>query len=138
MYTFEKIEIMGTVGKIGETRKTKSGSSVVNVSVAVSVGEKQADGTWLNTTNWYDAVFFGALCDRALVQLNVGDKIVVDGTPRVDSYVNRDGEHIAKIVITANRFFIAQSKADRAKSSAVTAQQAQVQLSTSLDDDIPF
>ena len=81
-----RIFVGGRVGKTPEIRKTQSGKSVANFSIAVT--EKyngKEDVTWLNVTAWDKSAEF------AEKWIQKGARVLVVGKIQIRQYDDRDG-----------------------------------------------
>jgi single stranded DNA-binding protein len=93
-----KIIITGNLGSdatIGE----HSGQKVINFNVGVSDDYKDQSGNWVNRTIWYSCSFWS---QRSADRLLKGTKVMVMGTPRLTSYVDRNGASQTSIKITVS------------------------------------
>ena len=92
-------DFVGGVTWIGSPRKTNSGKSVVNISVAVSEDRFDEDSKeWVQDGNgkYYESVtVFGRLADNVVASLKPGDRVAVQGSRHPKpKYTDKNGvEH---------------------------------------------
>ncbi|HLX55223.1 MAG TPA: single-stranded DNA-binding protein, partial [Aquella sp.] len=93
----KKIIITGNVGRDPEMRADQMGGQFASFSVGVSVGTKQNP-----KTDWVDVTCNGKLSDLARNYIKKGSKILVEGFPSVNAYVNRDNKPVGTLRISAH------------------------------------
>lgn len=136
-----KIIITGNLGKDPETRATQSGDSFVVFTVAVNAGTKANP-----KTDWMEINCKAKLGEIALQYLRKGNKVLVEGYPSVNAYINKENKAVGTLRIHANNFEILGGKNDAEQSSNVentypinkTYGEQTVDLKKSMESDIPF
>ncbi|MCC2644247.1 MAG: hypothetical protein K0R49_525 [Burkholderiales bacterium] len=93
----KKIIITGNVGRDPEMRADQTGGQFASFSVGVSVGTKQNP-----KTDWVDVTCNGKLSDLARNYIKKGSKILVEGFPSVNAYLNRENKPVGTLRIYAN------------------------------------
>ena len=93
----KKIIITGNVGKDPELRADQSGNQFATFSVGVSVGTKQNP-----KTDWVEVSCNGKLADIARNYVKKGTKILVEGFPTANAYINRENKPVASLRVFAN------------------------------------
>ncbi len=100
-YKMKKIIITGNVGRDPEMRAYQNGgefaSFSVGFSVGVSVGTKQNP-----KTDWVDVTCNGKLSDVVQNYIKKGSKILVEGFPSVNAYINKENKPVATLRIYAS------------------------------------
>jgi len=88
------------IGHLGNDAKlhTLGNQQVINFSVAVADDYKDASGTWVQRTVWYPVSFWR---ERKTDDLVKGTLVMVQGTPRLNSYKNQQGQDVYQISVTA-------------------------------------
>lgn len=89
-----RIIIIGRITKNLELKTVKSGKSLTNFSIAVS--PKQGE------VYFFDCVAWGALAENICKYLKKGSQIAVDGQLTTNSYQNKSGTNITKVIISVN------------------------------------
>jgi single-strand DNA-binding protein len=69
-------------------------------SVAVNENRKRAEG---DSAKWVSCVAFGPTAKYVADYLKKGSKVLVHGTPKAGSYVNKDGATIVTLEVIANQ-----------------------------------
>lgn len=135
------ITVMGRLTHDPEMRKTPSGVSVVNFTVAVDrdiknkdTGERETD--FLDVVAWrYTADFVSKYCTK-------GSQVVVDGRLQIRSWTDKDGNKRKNAEIQADSIYITGKKNEDAgckeNASAPAAQTAPVADDNEDEGDLPF
>ena len=136
-----KIRELVTVGKEIELKYTTSGTAMAKTSIAVSRNEKKAD-KWEKVTDWYNLVAFSKTAERLSQFVQKGHRILIDGTLKQNSYVDKENNKKIDYSITLDEFtFIEKSdKGNSQSNSYQKPQQKQYEApNIDIDDDtIPF
>lgn len=88
MRSYQKIIIIGNIGS-AEKIKSKAGNIYLRLSIACN----DSDGT-TKTTTWYSVVIFGKKAENAdeiLKYCAKGRLVLVEGQPKVQAYLKKDG-----------------------------------------------
>lgn len=137
-----KIIITGNCGKDPETRSMPSGDSFVVFTVAVNAGTKANP-----KTDWMEVNCKDKLGEIALKYLRKGTKVLVEGYPSVNAYINKENKAVGTLRIHANNFEILSSKndaeqsnnAEDAETTNKTYGQQSVEIKAGLvSDEVPF
>lgn len=143
--SINRVVITANLGADPELRKTQSGTSVLNMRVAVNDRRKNnATGEWEDYCNWVDVVVFGNRADGLAGMLHKGSKIGVEGKLRWSEWM-KDGNRRSKIDVVADNVEILSPKntsgnsgySDR-HSQARQDQAEYVQATYFDDDDLPW
>lgn len=108
----------GRLGADPEVRKTNSGKSVVNASVAVYAG-KDVSGKIL--TDWYRWTVWGDQADRFAAKARKGDTVMMKGRSTVKTY-QKDGQDMKVTEFVCEDFMV--QKKEEVKSAVVTSVKA--------------
>lgn len=93
----KKIIITGNAGRDPEMRADQDGNQFASFSVAISVGNKQTP-----KTDWVDVTCNGKLADVVRNYVKKGTKVLIEGFPTVNSYLNKENKPMASLRIYAN------------------------------------
>jgi single-strand DNA-binding protein len=102
--SFQKLIIVGRLGKDPEMRYTQSGVPVTSFNVAVDrrwtnqSGEKQEKTTWFRVTCWRKQA------EIAAQYLQKGKQVLVEGEVDASAYTDREGNARASLEMTATNF----------------------------------
>ena len=98
-----KVILLGRLGRDPELRKTQSAQmSVCQLSVATSERKKEADGSWVEQTEWHRVVTFGATADNCAKYLKKGRQVFVEGRLRTQKWQDQEGKDRYTTEILAN------------------------------------
>lgn len=87
MSSFNKIVIMGNLGRDPELRYTAQGAPVCNFTLATSEGKGDKE-----KTTWFRVTFFNKQAEVASQYLAKGKLVYVEGRVSLNEYVDRDGK----------------------------------------------
>lgn len=149
--SFNKIIIIGNLGRDPELRYTPQGSAVCNFPVATSERRKNASGEQEEITTWFRVSAWGRQAELANEYLTKGKPVYAEGRLRVEEYTDRDGKPRTSLEVNATDVqFISQrgdeaaqpvSNAEQKPAGAQAAGQAFSAKPNGVeiqDDDIPF
>ncbi|MGI9117223.1 MAG: single-stranded DNA-binding protein [Gaiellales bacterium] len=98
-----EITIVGNVGRDPEVRYSPGGKGMTTLSVAVSQGTKQPDGTWTNETDWFRVVVFGEQGERLAETVRKGNRVLVIGRFRSRGWTDKTGAAKTSLEVTAGK-----------------------------------
>lgn len=121
---YQKITIVGNLGRDPEMRYTPSGQAVTSFSVAVSESYTNASGEKVKSTIWFRVSAWGGQAEACNQYLHKGSKVLVDGNMTADKatgnprvYEKNDGTSAASFEIRASAVRFLDSKSEGAKDS---------------------
>ena len=89
--SYNKIIIIGNVGRDPESRYLPSGDAVASFSVATSERRKGQDGQQQEQTTWFRVSAFGKLAETCQQYLHKGSYVYVEGALTQQEYTDREG-----------------------------------------------
>ena len=89
--SFNKITIVGYLGRDPELRYTPQGTAVCNFSVATTEKRKNARGEMEEHTIWFRVTAWGRQAEVANEYLAKGRQVYVEGRLRLEEYTDREG-----------------------------------------------
>jgi single-strand DNA-binding protein len=89
--SFNKITIVGYLGRDPELRYTPQGNAVCNFSVATTEKRKTARGDVEEHTIWFRVTAWGRQAEVAHEYLAKGRQVYVEGRLRLEHYTDREG-----------------------------------------------
>lgn len=101
----KKIIVTGNVGRDPEQRTLPSGESFVVFSLAVSSGTKANP-----KTDWLEISCNGKTAEVVQTYVRKGTKLLVEGTPSANAYINKEGKPVATLRVSANNIEFIGSK----------------------------
>jgi single-strand DNA-binding protein len=140
--SFNKIILVGYLGRAPELRYTPQGTSVCDFSVATSDkrGEQEA-------TTWFKVIAWQRLAENCAEYLTKGAQVYVEGRLRLTEFTDRDGVKRSSLEVTATeiQFLSRTDQATNGNRQPTTGQPSPEQLAftaqapaTPADSDIPF
>jgi single-strand DNA-binding protein len=94
--SFNQVILMGNL-----TRTTPTGQSVCSFSLALNRSWKNADGEWVEATDYVDVVAWAGLGERVAQYLSKGRPALVNGRIQSRSW-EQDGQKRSKVEVIAN------------------------------------
>ena len=89
--SFNKITIVGYLGRDPETRYTPDGTAVCNFSVATTERRKDKSGEPQEVTTWFQVVLFGRQAENVKEYLSKGSHVWLEGSLTLNQWTDRDG-----------------------------------------------
>lgn len=144
--SFNKIIIVGNLGRDPELRYTPQGNAVCNFSVATNEKRRDKAGDLQDITTWFRITLWGRQAENASKYLQKGRPVYIEGRLRLDEWTDRDGNPRQTLDVTATEMQFIGSRTDdfgggsenkfeeTAKGSAAGAESG----GDAQDDDIPF
>ncbi|HET7129103.1 MAG TPA: single-stranded DNA-binding protein [Gaiellaceae bacterium] len=139
-----RVTIVGRLTRDPELRQLPSGSSVLQLGVAVNGRQRDDAGNWSDKPNFFDVKVFGNQAEMLANHLSKGRRVGVDGRLDWSSWEATDGTKRSKVEIVAQSVQFLDSRGDGESTSganqfvpAGATQGADADFSGA-DDDIPF
>lgn len=90
MFRLQLNGVIGTDAEVREVGKRKA----INFRIAVNMDYKDSDGNKVEKTEWIQAVIWKSEKQSAKIAeyLKKGKKIMAEGEPGVDAFINKDGK----------------------------------------------
>jgi single-strand DNA-binding protein len=141
--SFNKIIIVGNLGRDPELRYTPQGTPVCSFTVATNERRKDKAGEMQDSTTWFRVTLWGRQAETASQYLTKGRPVYIEGRLRVEEWQDRDGKQRYTLEVHATDMqFIGGGRGEEAASGGQPAGRAaspgephEAELS---DDDIPF
>jgi single-strand DNA-binding protein len=100
--SFNKIIIVGYLGRDPELRYTPQGTAVCKFSVATTEKRKSANSeTAEEITTWFRVTTWGRQAELASEYLSKGRQVYIEGRLRLEEYVDREGQTRTSLEVTA-------------------------------------
>jgi len=99
--SFNKITIVGHLGRDPELRYTPQGTAVCKMSVATSERRRAANGENEEHTTWFRVTVWGRQAELANEYLGKGRQVYVEGRLRLEEYADREGNQRISPEVTA-------------------------------------
>ena len=138
-----RVTIVGRLTRDPELRQLPTGTSVLQLGVAVNGRQRDDAGNWTDKPNFFDVKVFGNQAEMLANNLSKGRRIGVDGRLDWSSWEAQDGTKRSKVEIVAQSVQFLDSKNDGGDfggnqfvpAGATSGSDADFQ---GADDDIPF
>jgi single-strand DNA-binding protein len=93
----KRLTVTGNIGRDPEMRLDPNGHQFATFSVGISVGNKVSP-----KTDWVDVTCNGKLAEIITTYGKKGRKVLVDGFPYVNAYINKDNLPVGTLRVFAN------------------------------------
>lgn len=137
---YQKIIVVGNLGRDPEMRYTPSGQAVTNFSVATNRQYTASDGQRVKETVWFRVSAWGRQAETCNEYLRKGSKVLVEGRLTADpatggprTWTGNDGQLRASYEITAQSVNFLSTRAEDEAYQASDASENQMD-----DEEIPF
>ncbi len=91
--SFNKIIIIGNLGRDPELRYTPQGSAVCNFSIATNEKRKDKAGELQDVTTWFRVNLWRKQAENASKYLTKGSPVYIEGRLRIEEWQDRDGNN---------------------------------------------
>jgi single-strand DNA-binding protein len=112
MASFNKIIIVGHLGRDQETRYTPQGTAVSNFSLATSERRKDKSGEQQDITTWFRVSLWGKQAENIGQYLLKGRQVYVEGRLRTEEYTDREGNKRMSLEVSATDVQLLGSKGE--------------------------
>src|SRR5215510_6733657 len=143
MASFNKIVIVGYLGRDPEIRYTPQGTAVCHFSVATTEKKKDRAGEAQDVTTWFRVSAWGRQAEVANQYLSKGRQVYVEGRLRLEEFTDREGNRRQSLEVSATDLHFLGSRGDTAAASQgagsnYTAGDGDFPSEHGADEDIPF
>jgi len=90
--SFNKITIVGYLGRDPELRYTPQGTALCKMSIATTEKRKNVTGELEEHTTWFRVTAWGRQAELANEYLAKGRQVYVEGRLRLEEYIDREGQ----------------------------------------------
>jgi single-strand DNA-binding protein len=90
--SFNKITIVGYLGRDPELRYTPQGTALCKMSIATSERRKNVAGEMEEHTTWFRVTAWGRQAELANEYLAKGRQVYIEGRLRLEEYTDREGQ----------------------------------------------
>ena len=147
--SFNKITIIGNLGRDPELRYTPQGTAVCDFSVAVNDRKRDKAGEWQDVTTWFKITFWGKQAENASKYLTKGRQAYIEGRLQVEEWTDRDGNNRYTLAVQGSDIqFLGEGRGESSEQSSTESSYTSSAssssgdfsgpASTATDDDIPF
>lgn len=143
MASFNKIIIVGHLGRDPELRYTPQGTAVCDLNVATTEKRKDQSGEAQDQTTWFRVSVWGKQAEVANQYLQKGRQVYLEGRLRQEEYTDRDGNRRTSLRVHCTDMQFIGSRGDDAPRSGGAARGGEPARDAGppiniVEDDIPF
>jgi single-strand DNA-binding protein len=143
--SFNKIILVGNLGRDPELRYTPQGTPVCSFTLATNEKRKDRTGESQDITTWFRITLWGRQAEAASQYLTKGRPVYIEGRLRVEEWTDKDSRqrytlevHATDMQFIGGRSDENLSKNSRTETSSHTDAHADEVSADVHDDDIPF
>lgn len=145
MSSFNKIIVVGNLGRDPELRYTPQGTPVCSFTMATNEKRKDKAGEMQDLTTWFRITLWGRQAEAASQYLTKGRPVYIEGRLRVEEWTDRDSKQRYTLEVHATDMQFIGSRGDEGASSSPRGRGDEGSPSRGgssdvdvTDDDIPF
>src|ERR1051326_6219603 len=120
MSNFNKISMIGYLGRNPEMKTTTDGQSVVNFPIATTQKRKD-QGESKDQTTWFSANFWNGQAELANENLKKGSPVYLEGRLRAREYTDKEGRLRVKLEVVGTQIHLLGNHEEANGSGGVTA-----------------
>ena len=90
--SFNKIIIVGNLGRDPELRYTPQGDAVCSFSMATNERKKDKSGEFQDVTTWFKVTLWRRQAENASKYLSKGSPVYIEGRLQIEEWTDRDGK----------------------------------------------
>ena len=138
--SFNKIILVGNLGRDPELRYTAQGTPVCSFSMATNERRKDKSGEMQDQTTWFRVTLWGRQAETASQYLTKGRPVYIEGRLRVEEWTDRDGKprHTLEVHATDMQFIGGARSEEPLAEKAAAAGAGPAEQPDLSDEDIPF
>jgi len=103
MANLNKVFLIGRLVADPELRHTPNGTPYCRFRIAVNRPYKDKQGNWKEDTLFIDIITWNTSAERIVERFNKGDRVLVEGSLRQDTWETENGEKRSRIEVRAER-----------------------------------
>jgi single-strand DNA-binding protein len=143
--SFNKIIVVGNLGRDPELRYTPQGTPVCSFTLATNEKRKDKTGEMQDQTTWFKITLWGRQAETASQYLTKGRPVYIEGRLRVEEWTDRDGKprHTLEVHATDMQFIGGGGGGGGARSEEHSGEkppthEAATGHADAAEDDVPF
>lgn len=112
--SFNKIIVVGNLGRDPELRYTPQGSAVCNFSIATNEKKRDKAGDLQDVTTWFRVTLWNKQAENASKYLTKGSSVYIEGRLRIEEWADKDGKNRFTLEVNATemQFLSGGARAD--------------------------
>jgi len=151
--SFNKIIVVGNLGRDPELRYTPQGVAVCNLSIATTEKKRDKSGEMQDVTTWFRVTLWRNQAENAAKYLAKGRQVYIEGRLSVEEWTDRDGNNRYTLEVQGTDMHFIGSRGDAGGDYSGPAEPTQEEFAgpanspsaatgtakaPAADDDIPF
>lgn len=120
--SYNKVLLIGNVGRDPEVRHLESGTSVATFTLATTERYKDKNGQYQDQTEWHNIVCWRNLADLSQNYINKGSQIFVEGKIRTRSWTDQTGQKRYTTEIVADNIRLLGKRGESQPHAAASVQ----------------
>ncbi|MBF0500549.1 MAG: single-stranded DNA-binding protein [Candidatus Riflebacteria bacterium] len=139
MMGMTSVVVAGNITKDPELRKTGSGKSWVNLTIAVNRKWKTSDGEFRKDTDFFPVVAWNGTAENCVRFLKRGQSVLVEGRLQTRSYTGKDGvKRFVTEVCAGGIQFLSTGPRNNTISDSASEQKSQDKDENCVDENVDF
>jgi single-strand DNA-binding protein len=135
--SFNKIIVVGNLGRDPELRYTPQGIAVCNFSIATNEKKRSKEGEYEDVTTWFRVTLWRVQAENAQKYLAKGDSVYIMGRLGVEEWQDREGRSRYTLEIQATDMQFINTRREEG-GEQYSQDNAPPPAAPAGDDDIPF
>ena len=148
--SFNKIIVVGNLGRDPELRYTPQGIAVCDFSMATNERKRDKSGEMQEVATWFRITLWRNLAENAAKYLKKGSQVYIEGRLSIEEWTDRDGNNRQTLAVQAtDMHFLSGGRSEMqsgdgsptsefAGPSNEPPEQESPRTASAGDDDIPF
>ena len=136
-----KVFLLGNVGKDPEIRSTNGGMSIASLTLATADRQKDAQGNWVDKTEWHNLIAFQKTADVVKNYVKKGSQILIEGKIQTRSWDDKESgqkKYRTEILINDLTLLGDPKGGNGSNHQSASVPVASASADELTDDDIPF
>ncbi len=100
--SFNKIILVGNLGRDPELRYTPQGDAVCSFSMATNERKKDKSGEFQDVTTWFKVTLWRRMAENASKYLSKGSPVYIEGRLGVEEWTDRDNNNRFTLAVQAS------------------------------------
>ena len=110
--SFNKIILVGNLGRDPELRYTPAGDAVCSFSIATNEKKKDKSGEFQDVTTWFKVTLWRRQAENANKYLSKGSPVYIEGRLGIEEWTDRDGKDRYTLAVQATDMQFIGSRGD--------------------------
>ena len=110
MASYNRVILVGNLTRDPELRYIASGTAVADIGLAVNDRRKNANGEWVEETQFIDVTLWARQAEVASEYLNKGSSVLIEGRLKFDTWESAQGEKRSKLRVVGERMQMLSSR----------------------------